>query len=184
MRSLSLALSVFALTACSLAKPFVEPELSVVNFVLENATLFETTANVELRVDNENPYPLEIDGAVHRLYLNDTYLGKGFDKSGFRIPRLSSTKSKVTIHISNLSLLTKLHSLIESNKLSYRIESTLYPKGYSYRRVTASDSGSFDFMGLDRMATGTVRRYQPVRKEESKYRTEIDEHEAHKFFID
>lgn len=180
MRNIPLLLLVCCLSSCTASRSFIEPEVSVVNFALENATLFETTAQIEVRVDNENPFPLHVDGAVHRLYLNDTYLGKGFDRQGFHIPRLSSETHTVTIHVSNLTLLTNMRPLLEKNGLSYRIESTIHTKGNTRRTVKAADSGSFDFLGLDTLGKGTVRRYLP-RTPQSKLR--IDSHGEGEFFL-
>ncbi|MCB0325407.1 MAG: LEA type 2 family protein, partial [Bdellovibrionales bacterium] len=133
----------FLLTACSLQRT-VPPEVSVVNVLLENVTVFETVAVFTIRVDNENPFPLEIDGGVHRFYLNDNYVGKGFDETGFTIPRLSSTTQEVRVHLSNLRFFLKLQSLLESSTLSYRIESTLYTNRAFDRDLDVTNSGSLD----------------------------------------
>jgi LEA14-like dessication related protein len=148
MRRLILVSLLVVLQSCSLfGRQFVSPEVQVVNLMFTEMTIFETSAVFELRVDNENPYPLDIEGGTYRLYLNDTFVGKGFDSEGFRVERLSSTTFPVTVSISNLSMITKFQNLVTQPKLSYRVESTLYPRN-SFRTVKSVNAGEFDFSGM------------------------------------
>jgi LEA14-like dessication related protein len=144
MKRMIFLLLALVATGCS-AMNTTTPEVAVVDLSFENVTLLETVAVFTVRVDNENPFPLEITGGVHRFYLNDTYIGKGFDDEGFSVPRLSSATHDIRVHISNLSMLTKVQSLVESEKLSYRIDSVLYGGSGSPRRMHADSEGVFDF---------------------------------------
>ncbi len=167
--AIALLLSFFSLSGCSLIRPFEEPEVQVVNLSFENATLFETAAVVELRIDNENPFPLEVEGGVHRLYINDVYVGKGIDNQGFSVAQLSSIKHPITIYISNVSILTKLQSLFSESTLTYRIESKLHTAG-SYRSINISDKGEVNFSTIASNTSGRqLLQYQRTRLKPSAF---------------
>ena len=129
-------------TGCSLFVPepnFVRPEVHLTNLTLKNATLFETALECTVRVDNENSEDVTIDGGTHKLYLNDLYVGKGFSKESVTIGRFSTAEVPVEISLSNLSMLTKIVSIVEAPEISYIIDSSLVLGGkYSGSRVSSS----------------------------------------------
>ena len=131
--------------SCSGHRDLIEPDIAIVDMKLDNVTFFETSALFTVRIDNENPYPLEIDSGVHRFYVNDVYVGKGFDRDGLTVQRLGSEIKEIKVNISNLSMFTKLQSLFEKDELSYRIDSTLHMGSFGSRDVRLSKAGSFRF---------------------------------------
>ncbi len=136
----------------------IPPEVTVVNLVFENVTFLETTALFSIRIDNENPFPLEVSGASHRIYLNDNYVGKGMDSEGFVVPRLSSITKDVRVHISNWSLVSNASSMVEGDVISYRVDSTLYSDTLGFGRRKVSDSGTFDLGKLGKKAPSSKPR--------------------------
>ncbi len=112
--------------ACSVHEQPEIPEFNVSNLQFEGVTIFETSATVEVRIDNPNPYPLTLHGGVHRLYVNDVYLGRGFDRSNVTIDKLSSVSRPVSVRINNMSLISQMQDIVLKPELSYRIESVLY----------------------------------------------------------
>ncbi len=123
--------SVFSLlfvTACS-SSAIIKPEVTVVGMNVERASLWETTARFDVRVDNENEFDLEVERASHLLEINGVRLGKGLSSEGFTIPAFSSTKIPVVVNVSNTTILSRLGKLTSNKVLDYRISSTLYPKG-------------------------------------------------------
>lgn len=139
------------LSACSLKqKP---PEVRLVGLLVQDATLFETSLLIEVRVENDNPEDIEIGGGVHKLYINGEYVGKGYDKNGFTLPRLDSVVVPVTVFVNNLSLLTKLQNMAASSKLKYKVESELYTKmgrtAFRGMSFSATSEGSISLEELD-----------------------------------
>jgi len=142
MKYLTYALALALLTSCSAQGNIKKPDIAINNVRLENITLFQTSAVFDVQIDNENPFPLEISGGVHKVYLNGTYIGKGLDKEGFKVPRLGSTQHSILVRFKNLKLLTDMQNLVEKQELNYRIESELYQEG-SWRSISMVNKGSF-----------------------------------------
>ncbi len=109
----------------------------------KEATLLETTAVFTLRLENDSPTPFEITGAAHSIYLNGLYIGKGLSDATVTVPRLSSVTNDITVHLSNLAMVTRVKAVIESKRVEYRIESTFYGKSWLDRRSSES-TGKLD----------------------------------------
>lgn len=107
----------------------IKPEVALVDVTFSNITLFETSADVVVRIDNENPHPIVIDGASHNISLNGISIGKGVTDQRVEIPRLGSTTQRLTVRISNLSLVKNIQSIIDAKEYDYRVDSTLYLAG-------------------------------------------------------
>ena len=101
-------------------------ELSLVNIRLAESTVWETTAQFTVRVANGSPEPLVIDGSVHKFYLNGHYVGEGLSAERLEIPRLSTATQGLSVHLSNLSMATRVRSILESQAVDYQVKSTLY----------------------------------------------------------
>ena len=67
--SLCLALASLA-CGCATVSEF---NVNLVNVQFSHATVLESTATFTLRVNNESPEPLQVEGAVHKIYLNGQY---------------------------------------------------------------------------------------------------------------
>ncbi len=104
----------------------VKPEIALVDLRLGEVTLLETGLNAVVRIDNEGRYPLRINGAVFRLFLNDIDVGKAMTSEGVTVPRLGSANQEVLFRISNLSLITRIQSLMESDQFNYKISGHVY----------------------------------------------------------
>ena len=102
------------------------PAVSLVNLQLTDATAFETTAAFTLRLSNESPEPMQITGGVHKIYVNGLYVGEGLTGESLILPRLGTATLEVTVHLSNLRLVTRLRPILESKSFHYRIKSVLY----------------------------------------------------------
>lgn len=48
------------------------------------------TATFTLRLSNESPQPVLLEGEVHKIYLNGLYLGKRLSDQKVEVPRLST----------------------------------------------------------------------------------------------
>ena len=118
-------------------------EVSLTNMRFTDATLLETTGEFTLRVENESPAPVLLNGAVHKIYLNGLYIGKGLTSQSLEVPRLGSATQDVTIHLQNLSLATRLRAILEQQAIDYRVATIFYmdtPRGT--RKCSASSQGT------------------------------------------
>lgn len=150
LRTLCFALfAALTLSGCFLLGPggdFVTPEVRLTNLYFKNATLFETLLVCTVRIDNENPDEVNLDGATLKLYLNDLYVGKGFMKEAVSISRYSSEEAEVEVALSNLTMLSRIVPIVESPEFSYRIDSSIVlGSPYNGSRVESSTSDSFSF---------------------------------------
>ena len=66
VRKIALLLALSAIIGCAVQGSAKKPEISIANMHFEGLALFQTTVVFDVRIDNENPFPLEIDGGVHR----------------------------------------------------------------------------------------------------------------------
>ena len=133
---------ILPLMACSLFGGTNKLDVTLVDLQFEGVTLFETSANLQLRINNPNDTPVTIDGSTHEVYVNGLYLGRGTSDEMVTVPRLNSATQSVQVKLSNLSMIGKLQSLLESKGFDYSIESAFYVKGNLGRwKVTTKEAG-------------------------------------------
>lgn len=132
-------------TACA-SRYGAKPEIALVDLRLGEVTLLETGLNAVVRIDNESPYSLSINGGVFRLFLNDIDVGRGMTSERINIPRLGSANQEVLFRINNLSLITRIQSLLESDQFSYKIRGHVYVSGGPgfERRIPVEHTGRLD----------------------------------------
>lgn len=123
------------------------PSVSLINLRFEEATALETTATVTLRLSNETPKPVKLTGEVHKIYLNDLYIGKGLSDSAVEVPRLGTVTHEVKVHLSNLALATRLKSIIETKSFSYRIASVFHGDSW-LSRMSSESTGKLELKDL------------------------------------
>jgi LEA14-like dessication related protein len=129
MRFMWLWLFVALLAAACASRYGAKPEIALVDLRLGEVTLLETGLNAVVRIDNESPYSLSINGAVFRLFLNDIDVGRGMTSERINIPRLGSANQEVLFRLNNISLISRIQSLLESNQFSYKISGRVYTGG-------------------------------------------------------
>lgn len=141
-----------ACSGCALLGPAPRADVSLVNMEFTNVTLFETTAQVTIRIQNQNPDPVRVEGGVHSLSINGTELGSGTTSEYLDLPPFQSGTQTLTLHLSNIAMLSKIKSLVESKRFQYEIESEIPVRRDGIRRsVDVSRSGSVtpdDFQSL------------------------------------
>ena len=126
------------LTGCATAPRF---NVSLVNVQFTDATVLESTATFTVRVNNESPESLRIDGAVHRIYLNGLYVGEGLSNETVEVPRLTSGTQRVAVHLNNILMATRVKPILETRAFDYRIKSLPYTKA---GRCRADSAGRLD----------------------------------------
>lgn len=141
------ALVALALTAsgCAAWLPLAPPEVSLVNLQFTDLKLFETTGVFTVRLSNENPEPVRVEGGVYKLYLDGVRVGKGLSDARLELPRLGSTTDRVTVHINNVAVATRLAAILKQPVVDYELVTRLYVAGsWGTRRVSSRFSGRLD----------------------------------------
>lgn len=152
-RALAVGLVTVALVAISGCATVSEPppvEISLSNLRFTDATVFETVAVAEVRLENLAPEEIRVTGAVHRLSVNGTSLGKGMSGQTVSVPRLGSAPQEVEIHLRNFSLARTLREISQSRVVQYTLDSTLYvarPGGRD-RSLHVVKTGQLDLHGV------------------------------------
>lgn len=133
------------LGACATGRLAKSVEVSLVNLRFDQVTPFETTATFTIRVQNQSPEALRLDGAVHKVYLNGVAVGSGVCAEPLELPRLSEGVQTVSVHLRNLAMARLLRDIIEARRVDYRLHSVLYAQhGGGSTRVKVSRAGALD----------------------------------------
>ncbi len=134
-------LILLTISACSTVG-LTPPEVSLVDVRFDEMSLLETNLKAKVRYENESNKAIRSTGTVHELTLNDIYIGKAMSDESLTIPRLGTATQEVTFRLSNISLLTKIQQLMNSNRLDYDIESKIYVgSGFTGSSLTQHNSG-------------------------------------------
>jgi LEA14-like dessication related protein len=145
---LALALA-FLLPGCATLSREGGIAVSLVSIRPVETSLFETTAELTLRITNESTQPLALAGSTHRLYLNGTYVGRAVTNEKLSIPKLGTSTQKLTAHLENLALMRKAQELGNVPTVDYRIDSRLLAADEEGGGgFTTTSSGQLDLSGL------------------------------------
>jgi len=134
---------------CATTDPLEPPGVTLVDLDIVDVTLFESTIDVAVRISNDNPEPLILDGAVIKLVLGGMKVGKGASDERIELPRLSSVVRRVELHMNHLALATRIKGIIEAKIVDYAITGKVYvvrPSG-SVRGVSFESRGKLDLRG-------------------------------------
>lgn len=141
LRFLPLLLLPFLLTSCATFARRESVQVSLVNVALGESTVWETAVNFTIRIQNELPEPVVMNGAVHKIYLNGTFVGEGLSNERLEIPRLSTVTQTVVVHLSNFAMLAKVREIVDAQALDYRISSVIHT---AHGRFHAGREGRLD----------------------------------------
>lgn len=137
-----------AIAGCATFEPFTAPDVTLVDLRFEDLTVFETRGAFTVRLSNENPEPLVVDGAVYKLYLGGHKVGRALSDARLEVPRLSSSVTEVEVYINNVALVTRLLTLGREQGVDYTIKGKLYvERPYGTRRLRFSRDGRIDLSG-------------------------------------
>jgi LEA14-like dessication related protein len=120
--------------------------VTVVDLEIVDATLFETTLDVTLRISNDNPEALVLDGAVVRLELGGVKVGKGATGERVEVPRLDSVTRHVEVHLNHLALATRIKGIIDQKVVDYGVSGKVYvlQRSGAIRKMDVSGEGRLD----------------------------------------
>lgn len=134
------------LGACSASYREVPPQINLVDLRFTDITVFETAGVMVLRLSNENPDPLAIEGGVYELFIDGRRLGRALSDRNFAIPRLASETVEVPFRIGNLAFATRLKGIIDRGSFDYRLEASVYVASHRGRKTLHVEKGGyFDF---------------------------------------
>ena len=98
---------VLVFSGCAgIGKPLKSPEIRLAGLSVENADLFETVLQLNLRVINGNDIPLEIKGIECDLEINDKSVATGVSGTTAIIPAFGSDLVTITVYSSAFNLAT------------------------------------------------------------------------------
>jgi LEA14-like dessication related protein len=115
------------------------PHVNLVNVRFTEATPLETMALFTLRLSNESPEAMQLDGGVHKIYVNGLYVGEGLNGDPLELPRLGTATQDVTVHLNNIRMATRIKPIIEGRSFDYRIKSVVYSVSPSGRLRSESE---------------------------------------------
>lgn len=134
---------------CVTTEPLEPLDVTLVDVEFIDATIFESTLDVAVRISNDNPEALTLDGAVIKLELAGRKFGKGSTSERLEIPRLGSVVQRLKMHLNHIAVATKIRSVIDSQRVDYAITGKVYvltPSG-SVRRLPIDKQGTIDLSG-------------------------------------
>lgn len=133
------------LTGCASLGGLEPPQVTLANLAVTEATLFETTLQATVRITNTNPQPLIADGLALKLYLGGLKVGTGTSGEHAEIPRLASATVPVTIHVSNVALVTRLKPILDAGAADYAMKGKLYlVRSWGRSRLRLASTGRID----------------------------------------
>lgn len=139
-------LSISMLSGCASMEPFTAPEVTLVNVSFDDLTVFETSGTFTVRLSNQNPEPVVVDGAAYKLYLGGMRVGEALSDERVELPRLGSTVYDVDVYLNNVALVARLVTLGQERGLDYTIKGKLYvERPYGLRRLRFKRDGRIDF---------------------------------------
>ena len=138
-----------ALTGCSgLPLGAQPPSVTIADFGVGNAGLFEQQFNLKLRIQNPNPEELRVDGMAFELEINEQSFAKGVGNQTVTVPRYGSAFMPVEAVSTLGGLIRQFGRIAQGDKpvFKYRIKGSLSIAGGA--RVPFDERGEFDFSAL------------------------------------
>ena len=122
------------------------PRVSLKDVRLTSLTLFETSLEAIVRLENRDSKELVVRGANYDLELNGLDIGSGLAKSSVTLEPFGTKEQTVVFHFSNLRLLTQIQRMLDSPELTYAIDGELSTGRFS--SIPIHDSGTLSQNGL------------------------------------
>jgi LEA14-like dessication related protein len=143
--ALCLSIAVSSLAGCSgLFRALQRPRINIANLTAREVKVFEQVFDLELRIQNTNDLPLEINGLAFEMEINNKRFATGVSNQNVTVDRLSSA----VIHVEAITTLWGLlrqiaeYQQTRTPRVTYRIKGLIY-SGSSSVRLPFDDSGEF-----------------------------------------
>lgn len=122
MRCVGLLLLLALAPGCATLSGLEPPDVHVANLVPLDATLFEQSVRVDLRVFNSNDQALALRGVRFVLRVNGDVLARGASGESVTIPRLSDALISVEARSSSIALLRQVLRPPEDGVFHYELD--------------------------------------------------------------
>ncbi len=138
-----------ALSGCAGLPPGAQaPAVTISDFGVGNAGLFEQQFNLKLRIQNPNPEEFRVDGMAFDLEINDQAFARGVGNQAVTVPRYGSAFMTVEAVSTLGGLIKQFGRIAQGDKpvFKYRIKGSLSIAGGT--RIPFDERGEFDFSAL------------------------------------
>jgi LEA14-like dessication related protein len=125
------------------------PDISLVDAEFVDVTLLETEIEFTIRLHNQTPTELTVNGAVYRVTLNKREIGSGSTGERLVIPPFARDEHRVRIALSNWGFINQIKTLVEAKRFDYDLDAQFYLDRAGLRRARTEHSGRFDFQSGD-----------------------------------
>jgi LEA14-like dessication related protein len=124
------------------------PSVTLSDFGIGGAGLFEQQFNLRLRIQNPNPEEFRIDGIAFDLDINDQPFAKGVGNQAVTVPRYASAFMQVEAVSTLGGIVRQFGRFAQGDKpaFKYRIKGSLSLA--NGMRVPFDERGEFDFSAL------------------------------------
>ena len=132
-----------AFTGCAGLPPGAQaPSVTIADFGIGTAGLFEQQFNLKLRIQNPNPEEFRVDGIAFDLEVNDQLFARGVGNQAVTVPRYGSGFMQVEAVSTLGGLVNQFARLAQDGKLSfkYRIKGSLSSAAGTRRSMSAANS--------------------------------------------
>lgn len=126
-----LSLLATLLWGCAILPPGAEPlQVTLSDVRLVDATLLEQTYRLRLRLNNPNPFDVDIVGLQYTLEMNGRDFASGVSNQQLTVPQLGSAQVDVDAVSSLAGIYRQIIALQQSkDTLTYRMRGALYVQG-------------------------------------------------------
>lgn len=119
--------------------------MSLVSAQARQASLFETGADLTLRLTNDGMQPLTLIGSAHRLFVNGSFVGRAVSNEHVILSGYGTATQTVTVYLENLTLVRKALEFGNAPSLAYRLDSQFQPAdGGHLGGIKTSITGELD----------------------------------------
>ena len=139
----SLAMIMSGLVGCAgMGQGMESPRINIANVTPREVKLFEQVFDLELRIQNPNDLPLEINGLAFDLELNDRRFATGVSKQSLFVDRLSSGVIRVEALTTLWGFIQQVaeYQRTKAPRVAYRLKGNLFVSSPSFK-LPFDDSG-------------------------------------------
>ena len=124
------------------------PAVTIADFGVGNAGLFEQQFNLKLRIQNPNPEEFKVDGMAFDIEINDQHFARGVGNQLVTVPRYGSAFMSVEAVSTLGGLVKQFGRFAQGDKpgFKYRLKGSMSIAGGT--RVPFDERGEFDFSAL------------------------------------
>jgi LEA14-like dessication related protein len=123
-----------------------EPEFTITSIRILQAELINTRFRVKVRINNPNPFPVELSSLRYKLYGAGRFWAEGTEKDVFLIPPGGSEEKELYLVMNFIEMRRDLlDRIIALKNVRYRFTGTVEVAAGTDRKII--HSGSFDLEG-------------------------------------